>query len=475
MRVGNNGSNEKFLDGKTPLNIINTNARSLRPKIKSFIECFLSLALTFAIVTETWFAHGTSLELESERLLLGHGLGIMCRNRPPINGLSHGGVAIIFRSANTKLMEYQFQNLQGFEVLPCTGSVTGIARKFFVIAAYIPPGYTVPRGRACLQHIADIILDIKGKHSDPLILCAGDFNQWEIGEALAEYTDMHEVPTPPTRGDRNIDKIFINWPEEVHESGCLPPLETDLDGDKKSYSDHRIQYACSRLPKKEAVQWESFTYRPFRESGKEAFVAEIAAIDWAGVRRAQGSNAKAEQFQGVLDSLMDKHFPCKTIRRKDDNLPWLNDTALAMIKKKNAIYKSEGKSDRWELQRDKVESYLEKCRTTFLRKQREKFIGPNASSNFFANVRSFKNAEKPKTFSVKDLRPGVKESDVAAEVAAYFNRISNEFQPLEPGQIPMTYHRDLQLLTEDDVVKFLVKAKKTKSMVGGGHFPVLNL
>ena len=471
--TGKNFSNEEFLDGKIPVNIINTNARSLRPKIQSFIECFLSLALTFAIVTETWFAHGTALELESERLLLGHGLGINCLNRPPVNGLSHGGVAIVYRSSTTKLANYSFMNPEGFEVLPCTATVTGISRKFFILAAYIPPGYSVPRGRACLQHIADIVLDIKGRHTDPLIVCAGDFNQWDIADSLAEYSDIFEIFSPPTRADRKIDKIFLNWPDDVHESGCLPPLETDLEGDKKTYSDHKVQYVCSRLPRKISVQWEIFTYRPFRESGRKGFIADVSTADWSKVEQAQGSNAKADELQLVLDGLMNKHFPLKTIKRKDDDLPWLNKIALNMIKKKNAIFKSEGKSDRWELQRVKVENYLEKCRNTFLQKQREKFIGPNASSNFFSNVRSFKNAEKPKTFSVKDLRPGVDKESVAAEVAAYFNRISNEFKPLEPCQIPMTYHRDLALLTVEEVEILLVKAKKTKSMVGGDIFPCL--
>ena len=459
------------MDSKVPVNIINTNARSLRPKIASFIECFLSLALTFAIVTETWFAHGTALELESERLLLGHGLGLLCLNRPPVNGLSHGGVAIIYRASTTKLQVYKFQNPDNFEVLTCMAKVTGIERKFFLTAAYIPPGYSVPRGKACMQHIADIILEIKRKFVDPLLLVAGDFNQWDVADKLSEYPDMEEVPSPPTLADRKIDKIFINWSEEVHESGCLPPLESDLDGELRTYSDHRIQYACARLLRKDPVQWETFTYRPFTEKGKGAFVADIALTDWSPVSGAVGSNKKAEKLQEILDRLMGLHFPLKTIKRKDSDLPRINDTALGMIKKKNAIYKSEGKSNRWEHQRARVETYLEERRISFLQSQREKFTGPQASTNFFANVRAFKNAEKPKSFNVRDLRPGAKDGDIAAEVAAYFNRISNEFKPLEPSHIPMTYHRELRQLEVHEVKDMLIKAKKTKSRVGGDIFP----
>ena len=455
------------------INLVNTNARSLRPKISSLIECFLNLALTFAIITETWYASGAPLILESEKLLLGHGLGMTCLNRPPVNGLSHGGVAIVYKDSSTKIKPYCFANPEMFEVLPVSMTVMGIMRKFFVIAAYIPPGYAVPRGRQCLQHINDLVLDIKNKHNDPLIVIAGDFNQWEVTEKLGEFCDIHEVPTPATRGNRKIDKVFLNWIEEVEDAGCLPPLETDLEGERRTYSDHRIQYVCSRLPMKEPVIWEKFSYRPYSEKGGRGFLEDLAGVDWDCVLKCNGSNAKAARLQAVIDDLTAKNFPLKTISRKDDDLPWLNTTAKNMIKKKCAIYKAEGKSDRWYKQRDKVEKYLEEKRQSFLQSQREKFVGPNASSNFFRNVRSFKNAEKPKSFDIRDLRPGTPDHEIASEVAEYFNRISKEFKPLEPAEIPMTYHKDLPLLNAEQVENMLKKAKKTKSKVSGDIFPCL--
>ena len=84
------------------------------------------------------------------------------------------------RDATTKANIYQFPNPEKFEVLPLSVTLAGVGRKLFVVAAYIPPGYTVGRGRACLQHIADIVLMIKNRHDDPLLLVAGDFNQWDV-------------------------------------------------------------------------------------------------------------------------------------------------------------------------------------------------------------------------------------------------------------------------------------------------------
>ena len=202
--------------------------------------------------------------MQAEALLLGNGLRVHSLNRDPLaSGVAYGGVAIVLRDSITKSQLYQFPNPEKFEVLPLNITVSEISRKLFVVAAYIPPGYKVPRARNCLQHIADVVLTIKNKYEDQLILVAGDFNQWDITGALAEFSDMLEVVTPTTRGDRKIDKIFTNWHEHVEEGGCCPPLQTDAEDGPITRSDHNVQYVFSRLPRKEPVRWETYTYRPY--------------------------------------------------------------------------------------------------------------------------------------------------------------------------------------------------------------------
>ena len=462
------------MDNKTQLNVINTNARSLRPKLSSFIKCFMNLSLTIAIVTETWLASGSGLDLQAEALLLGHGLRAFTLNRDPLpSGVAYGGVAVIVRDAITKANRYQFPNPDAFEVLPLDVKIADIGRRMFVIGAYIPPGYPVPRGRACLQHICDLVLTIKNRFEEPLIMIAGDFNQWDVGSALAEFSDISEVVTPATRGDRKIDKIFTNWSEYVEEGGCSPPLQTEEIDGNVTKSDHAVQYMFSRLPGKEPVRWETFSFRPYTLSGEAAFLAEINAQDWADVTGDKDVNGKVNALHNIFDDLLNKHFPMKTMKRKESDLPWLDDMAKKMIKKKGAIFKDEGQSPRWERIRQKLEAHLDKKKNDFLAKQRDKFIGPQAHVSFFRNVKAFKSAEKPREFDVRTLCPGKTDLEVANEVADYFNEISREFEPLSTHQIPVTYHRDLPVLGEDEVEKMIKEAKKPKSMVRGDIFPSL--
>ena len=150
-------------------------------------------------------------------------------NRPPNQntGVSHGGVGIFYKNRIGNFKPISIPNPDNFEILPAIGSIRGSSRKLAIIAAYIPPNYTVPRGKKCLEHIESCILDIKRRFTDPFIIVAGDYNQWDALEALVEYRDMKEVPVGPTRGSREIDRFFCNIHRSVTESAVLPPLETE--------------------------------------------------------------------------------------------------------------------------------------------------------------------------------------------------------------------------------------------------------
>ena len=205
----------------------------------------------------------------------------------------------------------------------------------------------------------------------------------------------------------------------------------------------------------------------------EDFVETIRTLNWEEVLSAAGSNAKADRFQLILDNLMDQYFPKKTIRRREDGLPWINDVALKKIKKKKAVFRDECRSERWTALCNDLEEYLATKQEHYLEKQRDKMIGPEAALNFFKNVRNYSSAEKPASFNVRDLCPGEPDVAVANEVAEFFNKISQEFSPLDPWQIPTTYHRDLPKRTPLMVQERLQSIKKPNSMVEGDIFPKL--
>ena len=57
---------DKSERNKLNLTVLNTNARSLCPKIGSLVDCFSELKAAIGVVTETWLADGVSLQEDIE-------------------------------------------------------------------------------------------------------------------------------------------------------------------------------------------------------------------------------------------------------------------------------------------------------------------------------------------------------------------------------------------------------------------------
>ena len=188
---------------KDTLTVINTNARSLCPKIDSLVQCFSELDVDIAVITETWLKDGDALSEDLKDLEMGAGISSLVLNRAPNSrGVSHGGVGIFYKNTLGSFKKISLANPEKFEILPSIATIKGSARKLVVVAAYMPPNYAVPRARQCLEYIENAIIDIRRTYRDPYIVVAGDFNQWEIEQALAEFQDIKEVTVGPTRGDR---------------------------------------------------------------------------------------------------------------------------------------------------------------------------------------------------------------------------------------------------------------------------------
>ena len=63
--------------------------------------------------------------------------------------------------------------------------------------------------------------------------------------------------------------------------------------------------------------------------------------------------------------------------------------------------------------------------------------------------------------------PDNSHQETAEKIASYFNSISQEYEPLSCSEIPMTFHRQLPLLTCGEVAKTLRECKKSSSTVPG--------
>ena len=115
----NDGFSEKIETNKDILSFLNTNERSLGPKTESLIDNLKELECQIAVVTETWLNYSSQEELLQD-LLDGAGYGARTLNRTSNNrGISHGGVAVLYRSSRANAKPFPLHNPKKYEILPC--------------------------------------------------------------------------------------------------------------------------------------------------------------------------------------------------------------------------------------------------------------------------------------------------------------------------------------------------------------------
>ena len=375
------------------MTIINTSARSLTPKIDSLIECFSELEVDIAVVTETWMRTGEELDRNLQDLSLGSGIGALFRNRAPnARGVAHGRVGVFFRQSVTNFKAFHFNNPDNFEVLPVFTTVRGSARKLVVVAAYIPPNYTVPRDRQCLEYIEAMVIQIRLKFRDPYVVVAGDFNQKDIAQALVEFPDISEVHIGPTRGERAIDRLFCNMTRGITSSGTVPPLETEAE--EASRSDHLITYMTTKVHTRQAVEWVSYSYCQFSEDASNAFGRWIVGHDWIDVVMAEGSDRKAEVYQQQIHWAMDQFFPVRTTRRRSSDLPWINKAIKKKIRRRKRIYRKYGRSFAWKRLKKHIEEMLDERKKKIYGHEEAAVNRQGRESQFLSSGQVFQHARK---------------------------------------------------------------------------------
>ena len=97
-------------------------------------------------------------------------------------------------------------------------------------------------------------------------------------------------------------------------------------------------------------------------------------------------------------------------------------------------------------------------------------LADNAIRHFWKNCQNYQSKDRPKQFDPRKLFPGQTDAEVAEALAEHFNAISNEFCPLEPGDIPATFSEALPILMAAQVSARIKFFRKTKSMVKGDIF-----
>ena len=148
--------------------------------------------------------------------------------------------------------------------------------------------------------------------------------------------------SPAYEGGGCIDRIFTNFHDHLGPVRVLPPLGTDGDDGGRRVSDHLIVAVDSCLPRTEAYELLSYSYRYYTDESSDSFMSWIVGHDWESVLTAVGSNAKARAYQETIDSAVGNCFKLITTTRKSTDPPWINAAVKKRVRQRRSVYAREG-------------------------------------------------------------------------------------------------------------------------------------
>lgn len=145
---------------------------------------------------------------------------------------------------------------------------------------------------------------------------AGDFNDWPIGEITQEHSNLTDAEHEPTRDNKKLDKIFVNFWQSVNIYQTLRPLEAHQGAE----SNHIMVYLEGNFVKTKAAKI-CYSYRRYANAGADMFVDLMHRQSWENVYREASSNDNVALLDLIFTALLDRCFPFKTTTRRDTDPP----------------------------------------------------------------------------------------------------------------------------------------------------------
>ena len=422
-------------------NIAVTNARSVHAKIPSVIENFNNLDLDIMTISETWINNrGVAKKIEDS--LMESQLKIIRKDR----GSRGGGVGVVFNS-NVFHMKSAFPFPKDIEAVCAVGRHILSNEKFVVVSAYIPPKTDAAGLLRFKVIMREKLEQIKASCGEYKFLLGADVNRRDISDVFESFPNIKQIQLGPSRGQAHLDVCFSNLAEQVRHSMVVAPLE-DCEGNK---SDHHIVVAKAAVEKFHKFVKKKFTSIKYTEEGEARFGELLGGTDWGFLDDAHPDEA-VDKFDNLLSNYVNVCFKPITHTIKSTDKPWVTRRIRRLLRRKKRSFKRNGKSNDWRNRRDYADDEILLNKKRFFEK-----VKGNA-------VKLLQTEEAPNPWSISSLFPGDSDDVIADKAAAFFNKISNEFQPVEP---PDKFDYSDAAPSREAIVKKIKDMKKPSSKVKG--------
>ena len=113
---------------------------------------------------------------------------------------------------------------------------------------------------------------------------------------------------------------------------------------------------------------------------------------------------------------------------------------------------------------------IESRRNNYNKEKRDRIMA-TGSHSFFKCVNAFLEEGQPSPWNISSMMEGKMDEQIVEEAASYFNRILEEYAPLDLERRPVTFDIDLPELDGKRILALLKLSKKPKTIVPGDMYP----
>ena len=430
------------------------------PKIDSFTQTLEESQADVCICTETWTHSNAQTEEFLGDFSSNTNYDILRRDR----GSRGGGVAIVFNKKRLTASRVSTPPSE-YEVLAAIIRRTSQRRKILCIAAYIPPNYDAEKTTGCIEYLANVINLLRAKYDSPYIVLGGDFNMKPVHNATKEVTGLKLLDSPPTRGNRALDRLATNFNGLLCETARLDPIENIMG----VQSDHLPLLMEFDMPKVPSYTYKVYSYVRREKDGDSKFCDWARQKDWSAVHEAVSAEDKAIALTSALEEGMNASYNTVNMKRKSSEPPWMTEALREKIRIRRAVFRKYGRNHVWKKLKKETVAWVARRKKGYFDNLKGNLLDGNVQ-NFYTYVRAIHGQDKPEQWTPRKIRPHQTDKETAEEMAAFFCRISNQYSPLDMNDIPTVPEKPLPIISEQQVQKLLLEARKTKSMVPGDIF-----
>ena len=202
-----------------------------------------------------------------------------------------------------------------------------------------------------------------------MIIVGGDSerrNRRALSDLIEDYDDIEVNDCPPTRLGAHLDETaFLPY---IDGCNIYPPLRSNLG----TNSDHNVIIIKTKIPKINHFKKVKFKHRPITTDCTEKFISMITLTDWKHMQLDTPSQS-ALAMTLLLDEAMKTCFPEVEVSYKSTGHPWIRRKHRRQARRRRRrIYAREGKSERWEKEKEEFLKELEVSKLEYFEKLKAK-------------------------------------------------------------------------------------------------------